>query len=125
MKELYSDKYGETPIQPGKVKEAIEKAHRAKLTGTSLVQDKNATPAEPTGKLSTLEKTLRPISLVAERSGKSASTAYEEHGNVLASYQTLDVQTGSTMLNNSKPNATIMSPSDGYFQFMDILTCKA
>ena len=55
-------------------------------------------PLSLLGTAARLIKTLRPISLVAERSGKSASTAYEEHGSVLTSYRTLDVQTGSTML---------------------------
>ena len=34
MQDMYSSKYGEEAFVPDKVKEAVEKAHRAKLTGT-------------------------------------------------------------------------------------------
>ena len=50
-----------------------------------------------------MEPTLRPTSLVAQQSSQSVSGAYEEHGNVLASYQTLEIQTGSTMLSQHHP----------------------
>ncbi|MGB1651984.1 MAG: DUF6570 domain-containing protein, partial [Acidimicrobiales bacterium] len=38
MKNLYTLKYGHKAFMPAKIKEAIEKAHRATLTGTSLIQ---------------------------------------------------------------------------------------
>ena len=103
MTQMYTSKYGEDAFIPAKIKEAIEQAHRARLTGTSLILDKNATPAEPANAVSTTEQNLRPISLIAQRSCKSAATAYEEHGNVLAKFQTIEIQTGSTMLDQHLP----------------------
>ena len=114
MLNLYTSQYGGDvtdadkesgmkPLIPGKIKNEIKRAYRANLSGTSLIQDKNATPAEPESNVTATEKVLRPISLVAQKSGKSASMAHEEHGNVLASFQTLEVQTGSTMVNQHRP----------------------
>jgi len=103
MMEMYTSKYGDEAFIPDKIKEAIAQAHRAKLTGDSLILEKNATPSEPPNAVSTTEKHLRPISIVAQRSGKSSGTSYEEHGNVLARFQTIEIQTGSTMLDQHLP----------------------
>ena len=59
--QLYISKYGEGPFVPKKVQAAAEEAHRAKLSGTSLIQDKNATPSEPMASVTAVENTLRPI----------------------------------------------------------------
>jgi hypothetical protein len=99
MKELYDSKYGVGPFTPNKIRDAADLAHRARLSGSSLIQDKNATPSEPASSLQSLEQTLRPLSLVAQRSSKTASTSHEEHGTVLSQYQRLEVQTGSVMMN--------------------------
>ena len=103
MVDMYESKYGTGPFIPDKLREAAAQAHRAKLTGTSLVFDKNATPAEPMAELGTLESTLRPLNLVAQRSSKGASMVHEEHGSVLARYQAVEIQTGSSMMDQFHP----------------------
>ena len=103
MKEMYVDKYGKGPFMPEQVREASAASFRAKLSGTSLIHDKRATPAEPAQSLIQFEATCRPFTLVAARSSASASTAHEEHANILARYQTLEVTTGSTMMDQFQP----------------------
>ena len=98
MLSLYRGQYGNAPFVPKRVRKAMDESYRPKLTGTSLIVDKNATPSEPIEKMTNLEAGLRPLSLVATRDTGGVSTAHEEHGAVLARYQTLDFQTGSTML---------------------------
>ena len=49
------------------------------------------------------KKTLRPISLVAQQSGQSASIAHEAHGDAFARFQTLEIQTGSSMVDQHRP----------------------
>ena len=104
MKEMYVDKYGQGPFVPERVREASEAAFRARLiSGASLIHDKRATPAEPAQSLRELEASARPFTLVAARSSASASTVHEEHANILARYQTLDITTGSTMMDQFQP----------------------
>ena len=45
MQKLYASKYGAGPFIPEKLRLATEEAHRAKLLGISLIEDKNATPS--------------------------------------------------------------------------------
>ena len=97
------DKYGKGPFMPEQVREASAASFRAKLSGTSLIHDKRATPAEPAQSLIQFEATCRPFTLVAARSSASASTVHEEHANILARYQTLEVTTGSTMMDQFQP----------------------
>ena len=104
MEEMYGERYrGAEAFVPDKIRDAAEKACRAKLAGTSLIYDKNATPAEPISAVHKIEESMRPLSLVANRSSKSASTVHEEHGNILARYQSLEITTGSTMMNQFHP----------------------
>ena len=114
MKDMYLDKYtrsggAETEDADGQrfvpllVRQAAEKAYRAKLQGTSLIFDKNATPAEPLSGLDNLERQLRPLNLVAHRSTAGSSTVHAEHSSILAKYQTLEVTTGGVMLNQFLP----------------------
>jgi len=106
MHQMYTVKYdrgSSEPFVPELVRKAAEEAHRAKLHGTSLIYDKNATPAEPLDDVTKMERQLRPLNLVAQRSSKASSTVYEEHGNILARYQQLDITTGSTMLDQYLP----------------------
>ena len=112
MHDLYGDKYGEGPFVPDKIREASEKAHQAKLTGASLIYDKNATPAESVEGVQNLERTLRPLSLVANRSSKGATVTHEEHGNVLARYQNIEIQSGSTMMDQF--HALYLGPAHPY-----------
>ena len=53
---------------PDKVRKAAEDAHRARLSGTSLIQDKNATPSEPAQAVAGIETGMRPLNIVAQRS---------------------------------------------------------
>ena len=76
----------------------MEEAFRAKLSGASLIVDKNATPSEPTASLAEVELGLRPLCLVPNRNTAGVATAHEEHSTVLCQYQNLDFNTGSTML---------------------------
>ena len=103
VQEMYVDKYGEGPFVPEKVREAAEAAHKARLSGESLIHDKNATPAEPKQQLRDFEATTRPFSIVAARSSCGASTVHEEHATILARYQTVEITTGSTMLDQFQP----------------------
>ena len=50
-----------------------------------------------------LEETLRPLNIVAQRTAKGVSTSHEEHGNFLAKFQTIEIQTGSTMMDQFEP----------------------
>ena len=85
------------------MKDSIEDAHRASLRGPSLIQDKSATPAEPARSIGEPNDTLRPMQIVGERSASSQSQAHEEYASVLERFQSIDIQTGSTMLNQFRP----------------------
>ena len=98
MEELYIRKYGEGPFIPKKLEESIEGAHRAKLSGASLIMDKNATPSEPLGSVAGMEASMRPLHLLAARSTQGASSSHFEHAEVFARYQELEIQTSSTLL---------------------------
>merc|ERR1739836_204085 len=67
------------------------------------MQDKNATPSEPASSVQTLSNTLRPLEIVAARSSQSLSEAHNEHKSVFQRFATLDVQTGSTMMDQHRP----------------------
>ena len=88
--ELYGE-CGERPFMPIKVREAAEEAFRAKLSGPSLLFDKRASPEEPCFPTQELLSGLRPLSLVGQASGTSASMAHHDHEGVFARYQTLEV----------------------------------
>ena len=103
MRKLYGDKYGAGPFIPQKIEEAIKRAHETRLRGASLIWDKNATPSEPLSAVSQLEKTLRPLNIVAQRSSSGAAASTEEHGNVLARYQTLEFATGGELIKQWHP----------------------
>ena len=103
MQELCISKYGRTRFTPHAVQAAIADAHRASLRGPSLIQDKSATPAEPASSIEELQNTLRPMQIVGERSTSSQTAAHEEYASVFARFQSIDIQTGSTMLNQFRP----------------------
>ena len=46
---------------------------------------------------------MRPLSLVGQASGKSASMAHHEHESIFARYQTVEVATGSSLLDQFQP----------------------
>ena len=106
MDRLYG-RYGDKAFVPDRVKRAMQESFEQRegkaILKESLMHDKNATPAEPVKNLKSLEKELRPLSLVAERSSKAASTVHEEHASILARYQTLEIKTGSEMLKQFRP----------------------
>ena len=102
MRTLYGAKskyHDRDRFTPDEIKRAIDLACTPKTRGASLIYDKNATPAEPATNVAELSATLRPIQIVEERSSSSMTTAHNEHTYAFSRYQTLDVQTGSTMLN--------------------------
>ena len=104
IKRLYSSKYGATqPFVPKLIENAVEYARSDKQEGASLIYDKTSTPAEPESNVGELWATLRPTQIVAERSSNSLSGAHDEHAYVFSRYQTVDVQTGSTTLNQFVP----------------------
>ena len=96
-------KYGTEAFVPEKVHEAAEIAFRAKLRGSSLLFDKRSAPEEPRCSIEELIAGMRPLSLVAEGSGKSASMAHHDEEGVFARYQTLEVSTGSVLLDQFQP----------------------
>ena len=73
--DLYG-KYGDEPFVPEQVKLAAEEAFRKRQSGTSLLFDKRATPEEPQCPTQELLRGMRPLSLVGQASGKSASMAH-------------------------------------------------
>ena len=73
LDKMYRRPYGEEKFIPGKIREAIREAWREQHGQASLIQDKNATPAEPAGEVQKLSQELRPLEFVAERSSKSIS----------------------------------------------------
>ena len=99
---LYGE-YGEEPFVPAKVREATEQAFRAKLSGPSLLFDKRTAPEEPRCPTQELLAGLRPLSLVGQASGKSASMAHHDQEGVFARYQKLEVSTGTTLLDQFQP----------------------
>ena len=101
-KEIYG-RYGDEAFVPDKIREATKEAFRAKLSGPSLLSDKRSTPEEPSCPTQELMDGMRPLSLVDEASGKSASRAHLEQESVLARYQTLEVTTGNTLLDQFQP----------------------
>ena len=88
---------------PTKVREAAEQAFRAKLPGPSLLFDKRTTPEEPRCPTQELLAGMRPLSLVGQASGKSASMAHHDQESVFARYQSLDVTTGSNLMDQFQP----------------------
>ena len=77
-------RYGDKPFVPDRVREATDVAFRAKLAGTSLLFDKRSTPEEPRCPTHELLAGLRPLSLVGQASGKSASMAHHNREEVFA-----------------------------------------
>ena len=68
-------RYGDGPFVPAKVREAVDVAYSAKLSGTSLIFDKRAAPEEPRCPTQELFAGMRPLNIVGQASGKSASMA--------------------------------------------------
>ena len=99
----YVRPYGAPKFVPRAVQEAIKLAREQRVGRQSLVYDKNATPAEPATSVQALSATLRPLEIVAERSSQSMSEAHNEYGTVFQKYLTLDIHTGSTMMNQFHP----------------------
>ena len=66
---------------PRKVREATESAYQAKLSGTSLIFDKTATPAEPVSDIRTMERQLRPLNLTARRSSSASASSRRQSRN--------------------------------------------
>ena len=58
MNELCESKYGVGPFVPNRIRDATALAHRARLSGPSLIQDKTATPSELASSLQPLEQRL-------------------------------------------------------------------
>jgi hypothetical protein len=104
MEELYIKKYGEGPFIPKTIQESIEQAHRARLSGGSLIMDKNASPSEPLTNIDAMEASMRPLHLLSARSTQGASTTHFEHAEIFARYQTLEIQTSSTLLDQFDPS---------------------
>ena len=104
MEDQYRKQYGEGPFVPARVQAAIEEACQQKLGGASLIQEKNATPAEPVASVREVEESLRPLQIVAERSGTSASGIHDEYSDVLSRFAgTLEMRTGSIMMSQFVP----------------------
>jgi hypothetical protein len=99
----YERPYGTAKFIPRAVERAISAAREERAGRGSLIFDKNATPAEPATSVQKLSATLRPLEIVAERSSQSMSEAHNEYGTVFQKYQTLDIQTGSAMLTQFRP----------------------
>ena len=99
MQRLYGNRYGAKAFVPQRVRATMEEAYRAKLSGTSLITDKNATPSEPVASVAQLEASLRPLSLVPGRNAAGVSSVHETYGEVLCQYQTLEFTTKSAMVN--------------------------
>ena len=107
---LYGE-YGTEAFVPKKVREAAEKAFRATLAGTSLLFDKRTAPEEPRCAIQELVSGMRPLSLMAEASGKSASMAHQNQEGVFARYQMLEVSTGSVLLDQFSSTVSWARPS--------------
>ena len=103
MDQMYRRRYNADKFIPAQIENAITAAWEERRGKASLIFDKNATPAEPAASVEELNATLRPLEIVAERSSRSMSEAHNEYGSVFQKFQTLDVQTGSAMLPQFRP----------------------
>ncbi|CAE7860116.1 esrp2 [Symbiodinium microadriaticum] len=103
MHDLYGSKYGEGPFVPTAIAEAAASARRCKTEKSVLTQDKVATPAEHDICVERMDAFLRPLHFVAEKSGLAASEAQREQEQVLSRYETFEIQTGSALLDQFRP----------------------
>jgi len=100
---MYKRPYGEEKFIPREIEVAMREAWRKQHGQVSLMQDKNATPSEPAGDVQTLYNTLRPLEIVAGRSSNSLSEAHNEHKSVFQRFKDMEVNTGSVMLDQHRP----------------------
>ena len=106
---MYEEPYREDKFVPREIEAAIRAAWQERKGKASLIYDKNATPAEPASSVQDLCATLRPLEIVAERSSQSMTEAHNEYGSVFQRFETLDIQTGSTMLQQFRPQYISMA----------------
>ena len=100
---MYKRPYGEEKFIPREIEKAMRAAWSKQRGQASLIQDKNATPSEPVSDVQTLSNTLRPLEIVAGRSANSLSEAHNEHKSVFQRFKDLDINTGSYMLDQHRP----------------------
>ena len=100
---LYERRYRKNKFIPRSIEKAMQTSLQKQVGQSSLIIDKNATPSEPSSTAQSLSATLRPLDIVAERSAKSVSEAHNEYGSVFQRFETLSVNTGSTMLDQFRP----------------------
>lgn len=103
MDRMCRRRYNADKFIPAEIEKAIAAAWEERRGKASFIYDTNATPAERAASVEELNATLRPLEFVAERTSRSMSEAHNEYGSVFQMFQTLDVQTGSAILPQFRP----------------------
>jgi len=109
-KELYGEDDRAELVPP----EILAEVERARATAQNRRRsepwDKNATPAEPPADdAAQVFQAVRPHEIVAERTSDACVDVNAAHANALERYGTLAIQTGSSMLEQWKPEYLCMS----------------
>ena len=104
MREMYQEKYSyNASFTPKAVQDEIDRAYSARLVGPSLVVDKSATPSEPAAEVKSFLEHTRPSELVAQRSSQRLTECFDETKFTFSKCQDLNIQTGSTMIDQFDP----------------------
>ena len=96
----YAEKYGEAKFTPQAVQDAVRLLDKTK---TSIVQDKVSQPPEPAKVAEDFDSALTPSFIVAERSTKGQTNIADNYKSVFSRFGEIDVQTGTTMINQHNP----------------------
>ena len=100
LKERYTDVYGQASFIPKAVRVAIEVQ---KLSKTSIVQDKIATPSDNTASVTEWDKIVRPHTILVEMSVRSQQNIHENYQRAFAQFGDLKIATGSEFVDQFKP----------------------
>ena len=73
------------------------------MAGPSLVLDKSATPSEQSTRVEDFLAAARPAELVAQRTVGGTAGSFDEMKFTFSKYQDLNIQTGSAMIDQFKP----------------------
>jgi hypothetical protein len=99
LKERYTDVYGQAAFIPEAVMTAISVERPGKI---SIVQDKIATPSDNAASVTEWNKTVRPHTILAERSVRSQGNIHENYRRAFAQFGDFEISTGSEFVDQFK-----------------------
>ena len=95
IKEQYTNVYGHAAFIPAAIERAVDRREMSKV---SIIQEKHATPAEPSQDIREWDKTIRSQHIVAERSTRSQSNVHENISQLFGKFGTTKIETGTKMV---------------------------